>query len=74
MSVQVPKDESFINQNTGSMDKPAMNFFNKISSRLNAMGAVAAPASANATDLASVITLANELKTILTALNTAANK
>jgi hypothetical protein len=69
VSVQIPSDA--VAAQDGKPNKSWLNMFNKIASILNALGGVGATTSPAATNLATVITLANELKAKIDAINNA---
>ncbi|MBU6232390.1 hypothetical protein KGP36_07185 [Patescibacteria group bacterium] len=73
MTIPVPGNTDFTDGN-GNMSKSMVLYFNKVSTRLDALAAVLPPSYPAPTDLGSAITKINELNTILTALLAAAKK
>lgn len=71
LNVQNPKNAVTVEGKFGSFQTYWQAFFSSIAKRFSAADTVASVASANASDLASVITLANETKAQLNALLTA---
>lgn len=69
-NLQIPRGENAVDEN-GSFKSYWTSLFSTLVKRFNAANQVAQVTSPDASDLATAITLANELKAKLNALNTA---
>lgn len=69
--IKVPDDTRAVDPQTGAFNRVWVHFFGGVARKLNNSSQVAVVATANASDLATAIALANSLKAQLNALITA---